>query len=131
MHRALIYFGSMFNKIIMIILDVSTWYDLIGLNCQKRKIYRFLWDVFLMLWILLGLGHDMDCLNWPVCFASKITWTLRLGGFLFVLTNTKDLHKLCSFLELFNSSFRLISSYEIDSVVLGTYVNIVCNWLIL
>ena len=35
MHRALIYFGSIFNGIIMKILDVSIWYNLVGLNCQK------------------------------------------------------------------------------------------------
>ena len=31
------YFESIFNGIIMIILDVGTWYDLCGLNCQKGK----------------------------------------------------------------------------------------------
>ena len=37
MFRALTYFESIFNGIIMIILDVGTWYDLYGLNCQKEK----------------------------------------------------------------------------------------------
>ena len=35
MYRALTYFGSTFNGIVMIILDVGTWYNLFGLNCQK------------------------------------------------------------------------------------------------
>ena len=42
----------------MKILDVGTWYELFGLNCQKEKIYRYLWVVFLILWTLLGLGRD-------------------------------------------------------------------------
>ena len=25
---------------------------------EKEKIYRYLWDVFLILWTLLGLGRD-------------------------------------------------------------------------
>ena len=37
MHRALTYFGSIFNGIIMITLDVGTWYDLFGLNCSKGR----------------------------------------------------------------------------------------------
>jgi len=40
----------------MKILDVGTWYELFGLNCQKGQIYTYLWDVFLMLWTLLDLG---------------------------------------------------------------------------
>ena len=42
----------------MKILDVGTWYELFGLNCQKEKIYRYLWVVFLILWTLVGLGRD-------------------------------------------------------------------------
>ena len=53
------YYGSIFNAIIMKIVDVGIWYELIGLNFQKGKIYRNLWVVFLMLWTLLGLGHDI------------------------------------------------------------------------
>ena len=43
MLRALTYFESIFNRIIMIILDVGTRYDLCGLDCQKgkKKIYRY------------------------------------------------------------------------------------------
>ena len=44
MLRALNYFKSIFNGIIMIILDISTSYDFCGLNCQKGKgikIYRY------------------------------------------------------------------------------------------
>ena len=37
MLRALTYFESIFNGIIMIILDVGTWYDSCGLDCQKGK----------------------------------------------------------------------------------------------
>ena len=37
MLRALTYFESIFNGIIMIILDVGTWYDLCGLDCQKKE----------------------------------------------------------------------------------------------
>ena len=37
MLRALTYFESIFNGIIMIILDVGTWYDCCGLNCQKGR----------------------------------------------------------------------------------------------
>ena len=37
MLRALTYFESIFNEIIMIILDVGTWYDFCGLDCQKGK----------------------------------------------------------------------------------------------
>ena len=40
MLRALIYFESIFNEIIMIIFDVGTWYDFCGLNCQKGNIYK-------------------------------------------------------------------------------------------
>ena len=29
-----------------------------SLICQKGKIYKYPWDVFFMLWTLLGLGHD-------------------------------------------------------------------------
>ncbi|KAK7815897.1 hypothetical protein CFP56_001048 [Quercus suber] len=48
---------------------------------------------------------------------DRSNWlTFKPGGFLFVLANTKDLYNLYSFLKLFNSSFRLISSCEIDSV---------------
>ena len=42
------------------ILDVGTKYGLLGLICQKRKIYRYLWVVFFMLWTLLGLGRDIN-----------------------------------------------------------------------
>ena len=37
MLKALTYFKSIFNGIIMIILDVGTWYDCCGLNCQKGR----------------------------------------------------------------------------------------------
>ena len=37
MLRALIYFESIFNEIIMIILDISTWYKFCGFDCQKGK----------------------------------------------------------------------------------------------
>ena len=36
----------------MKILNVGTCYELFGLICQKGKIYRYLWVVFLMLWTL-------------------------------------------------------------------------------
>ena len=62
-----------------------------------------------------GIG-GLDRSNWSVSFATEITRTLRTGGFLFVLTNAKDSYNLYSFLELFNTSFRLISSSEIDSI---------------
>ena len=42
MHRNLTHFGNIFNEIIMKILDVGTWYELFGLNCQKGKIYGYL-----------------------------------------------------------------------------------------
>ena len=51
-YRGLTYFGSIFNEIIIYILDVGTRYGLFGLICQKGKIYRYLWIVFLMLWTL-------------------------------------------------------------------------------
>jgi len=35
--RALTYSESIFNGIIMIILDVGIGYDLCGLDCQKKK----------------------------------------------------------------------------------------------
>ena len=37
MLRTLTYFESIFNEIIMIILDISTWYNFCGLDCQKGK----------------------------------------------------------------------------------------------
>ena len=37
MLRALIYSESIFNGIIMIILDVGIGYDLCGSDCQKKK----------------------------------------------------------------------------------------------
>ena len=37
MLRALTYFENIFNGIIMIILDISTWYDFCGLDCQKGE----------------------------------------------------------------------------------------------
>ena len=30
----------------MIILNVGTLYELFGLNCQKEKLYRYIWVVF-------------------------------------------------------------------------------------
>ena len=42
----------------MKILNVGTWYELFGLNCQKEKIYKYFWNVFFMLQTLLGLGCD-------------------------------------------------------------------------
>ena len=47
------FFFFFFKENFMKILDVGTWYELI---CQKGKIYRYLWDVFLMLWTILGWG---------------------------------------------------------------------------
>ena len=38
----------------MKILDIGTWDELFGLNCQKRKIYKYLWDIILMLWTPFG-----------------------------------------------------------------------------
>ena len=84
MHGAMTYFGSIFNEINMKMLDVGTWYELFRLNCQKRKIYRYLWDVFLMLWTLLGLGRDKVSPrlthDWFVCSTS--IWTSNGLGFL-------------------------------------------------
>ena len=79
MLRALTYFKSIFNEIIMIILNVGTWYDFCGLVCQKWKIYRYfemsfscfrpfgVWGVIVMvlelrLWFcrLLKIGIDFD-----------------------------------------------------------------------
>ena len=46
----------------MIILDIRTWYNFCGLDCQKgkkeKKNLQVLWDVFLTLWTLWGLGCD-------------------------------------------------------------------------
>ena len=74
MHRALTHFGSIFHWIIMIIIDVSTWYDLLGLYSQKgkKKIYRYFWDVFLMLWTLWDSRRD----TYFVCFLQHL---LTLG----------------------------------------------------
>ena len=51
---------------------------------QKEKIYRYLWDVFLMLWTLLGLGRDKVSPrlthDWFVCSTS--IWTSNGLGFL-------------------------------------------------
>ena len=61
MLRALTYSKSIFNGIIMIILDIRTWYNFCGLDCQKgkkEKNLQVLWDVFLMLWTIWGLGRD-------------------------------------------------------------------------
>ena len=58
MYRTLTYFGSIFNGIIIIILDVGTWYDLFELNRQKGKNYSYFWDVFFTLWILWSLRRD-------------------------------------------------------------------------
>ena len=60
----------------MKILDVGTWYELLGLNCQKGKIYKYLWDLLLILWFPLGLGHDIytlkntEILGKEWCFSS-------------------------------------------------------------
>ena len=43
----------------MNILDVGTYYGLFGLIVKMGKIYRYLWVVFLILWTLLSLGHDI------------------------------------------------------------------------
>ena len=71
MLRALTYFESIFNGIIMIILDVGTWYDLYGLNCQKgkkkkKKIYKYLRHLSHALdplgfgaWQAISLGHHL------------------------------------------------------------------------
>ena len=62
MLRALTYSESIFNEIIMIILDVRIGYELCGLDCQrkekKNKNLQVLWDVFLMFWTLWGLRRD-------------------------------------------------------------------------
>ena len=71
---ALTYFRSIFNEIIMIILIVGTWYDLFRLNCQKGKIYRYLRDVFLMLWTLLGLGRDTLHLYFSCQYYGCLYW---------------------------------------------------------
>ena len=45
MLRALTYSESIFNGLLMIILDIRTWYNFCGLDCQKgkkeKKIYRY------------------------------------------------------------------------------------------
>ena len=38
---ALTYFESIFNGIIMIIIDVGTWYYFCGFDCQKGKKKKF------------------------------------------------------------------------------------------
>ena len=58
----------------------------------------------------------LDRSDRPVSWASEITRTLRPGGFLVVHTVTKDSYSLNSFIDLFNSSFRLIRSREIDGL---------------
>jgi len=40
----------------MIIFNVGTWYELFGLNCQKGKLYRYIWVVFYHALDPLGLG---------------------------------------------------------------------------
>ena len=73
MHRALTYFRSIFNEIIMIILDISTWYDLFGLYCSKGKNLQVPLRCFLMLWPLLGSGLDDRALandEWISLFPS-------------------------------------------------------------
>ena len=81
MHRTLTYFGSIFNKIIMKILDVGTWYELFGLNCQKEKIYRYLWVVFLILWTLLGLGRDTHTHSLSLSLSMQRYCALKLQLF--------------------------------------------------
>ena len=49
-----------------------------SLICQKGKIYRYPWDVFLMLWTLLGLGHDTEAVipletGFPMLRTSSFT----------------------------------------------------------
>ena len=64
MLRALTYFDGIFNGIIMVILDVGTWYDFCGLDCQKGiKNLQVLWDVSLMFWTLRGLGCDISAIR--------------------------------------------------------------------
>ena len=65
-------FGSIFNEIIMKILDVDTWYELFGLNCQKGKIYRYLWVVF---------SHALDPFEfgaWKLLRAPQYTDTQKV-----------------------------------------------------
>ena len=49
-----------------------------SLICQKGKIYRYPWDAFLMLWTLLGLGHDTEAVipletGFPMLRTSSFT----------------------------------------------------------
>ena len=44
-----------------------------SLICQKGKICRYPWDVFLMLWTLLGLGLDTSKLRFfPLIQGEKV-----------------------------------------------------------
>ena len=62
MLKALTYSESIFNGIIMIILDIRTWYNFCGLDCQKgkekkkKKILQVLWDVISHAVDLFGFG---------------------------------------------------------------------------
>ena len=65
MLRVLTYSESIFNGIIMIILDVGIGYDLCGLDCQKKKSTG----------TLRCLSHALD----PLGFRAWQLWYQSLG----------------------------------------------------
>ena len=67
MLRALSYSESIFNGIIMIILDVGIGYDLCGLDCQKKKKKST--------GTLRCLSHALD----PLGFRAWQLWYQSLG----------------------------------------------------
>ena len=66
MLRALTYSESVFNEIIIIILDVGIGYDLCGFDCQKKKYSTG---------TLRCLSHALD----PLGFGAWQLWYQSLG----------------------------------------------------
>ena len=56
MNRTLTYFESIDNEIIIIILNVGTWYESFGLNCQKKEKSIGTFEMFSHALDLFGFG---------------------------------------------------------------------------
>ena len=78
LHKTLTYFGSIFNGIIMIILDVGTCYNFIWIELSKGTKSTGTFEIFfffLILWTLLGLGRDNLPAKWSMC--STHNWNAK------------------------------------------------------
>ena len=100
------------------------WFYLDGF-VKRNKIYRYLWDVFLMLWTLLGLGRDIRGViyNLPLDLYDEIYIYIYIYIWSTLLLFLKGVLKYVYFLM-----FSCFETTKTKSIKGKRKFNHTCNW---